>query len=195
MSKTPLEKVPSIGPRDRISRAIWSVAWLVLCRPTPIPLHGWRTAILRLFGASIARRCYVYPTTQVWAPWNLEMETGSCLGPGVTCYNVAQVSLGKRALVSQGTYLCSASHDFDSPAFPLVIAPIRIDDDAWVATDAFVAPGVAVDAGGVVLARSVVTRNVPEWTVVAGNPAKPLRKRLRHDDASAASRHKPTARN
>ena len=188
MNTRNLKEVSPIGFADRFSRAVWSATWLLLCRPTPVLLHRWRSFVLRLFGASIDQRCYVYPTTRIWAPWNLEMKTGSCLGPGVICYNIERVSLGERALVSQNSHLCTASHDFDTPAFRLVAAPIRVENDGWVAADAFVAPGITLNEGAVALARSVVTRDVPRWTVVAGNPAKALRNR-KHFEFGAAKSH------
>jgi putative colanic acid biosynthesis acetyltransferase WcaF len=177
MAKIPLEIMPPIATADRIRRAVWVIAWTLLCRFTPIWLHRWRSMILRAFGASLHGRCYVYPSTRVWAPWNLEMMPGSCLGPDVNCYNVARIFLGERALVSQNSHLCSASHDFRVPQFPLVAAPIQIEADAWIAADVFVAPGITLHTGSVALARSVVTFDVPAWTVVAGNPARKLRER------------------
>jgi len=54
---------------------------------------------------------------------------------------------------------------------PLVIAPIMIEAEAWVAADVFVGPGVTIGEGAVVGARSTVMRDVEPWTVVAGNPA------------------------
>lgn len=149
----------------------------MLARPTPIVMHKWRCMLLQLFGAEISGRCYVYPSARVWAPWNLQMESGSCIADDVDCYNVAKVTLHKAATVSQRSFLCTASHDFDDPRFPLIGGDIRIRSDAWVAAEAFVGPGVTVGDRAVVLARSVVVRDTPAHVVVGGNPAKPIRRR------------------
>jgi len=58
-------------------------------------------------------------------------------------------------------------------------APIVIEAQGWVAAEAFIAPGVTLGEGAVAAARAVVTRDVPAWTVVAGNPARTLRQRRR----------------
>jgi putative colanic acid biosynthesis acetyltransferase WcaF len=98
------------------------------------------------------------------------MAPGSCLSDQVDCYCVATVTLGPHATVSQYSYLCSASHDYRDSSMPLVIAPIVIGAEAWVAADVFVGPGVVVGEGAVVGARSTVMHDVEPWTVVAGSP-------------------------
>jgi putative colanic acid biosynthesis acetyltransferase WcaF len=60
---------------------------------------------------------------------------------------------------------------------PLVKEPIVIEDAAWICADAFVGPGVRVGAGAVVGARAVAMSDVEPWTVVAGNPAAPIKRR------------------
>ena len=161
---------PSLG--DKLRRALWQVVWLLLYRPTPVFLFAWRILLLRLFGARIAGSTYPYPSVHIWAPWNLTMERGSCLGARVNCYNVARVMLGPKALVSQGAYLCTASHNFASEDFELMIAEISIGENAWVTTEAYVGPGVHVGEGAIVGARAVVTKDVPAQEIVAGNPAR-----------------------
>jgi putative colanic acid biosynthesis acetyltransferase WcaF len=156
---------------QKFLRVAWNVVWLLLYRPSPRPLHAWRRFLLRLFGARIAAGAHPYPGAKIWAPWNLTMAEHSCLASDVDCYCVAPVSLGAYATVSQYSYLCTASHDYRDPAMPLVVAPISIEAEAWVAAAAFVGPGVKIGHGAVVGARSSVFGDVESWAVVAGSPA------------------------
>lgn len=156
--------------RLRARRFVWNIVWLLLYRPSPRPFHAWRRWLLRAFGARIAAGANPYASVRIWAPWNLTMEAGSCLGDAVDCYCVAPVTIGAHATVSQYCYLCSASRDYREPSMPLVIAAIVIGAEAWVAADVFIGPGVAVGEGAVVGARSTVTQDVESWTVVAGSP-------------------------
>jgi putative colanic acid biosynthesis acetyltransferase WcaF len=178
---------------NKCLRALWQVTWLLLYRPTPRPLHGWRAFLLQLFGVKIDRPVYVYPSARIWAPWNLEMGIHSTLADGVNCYCVDKVILGSFTAVSQYSYLCTASHDYLDPSIlvqpqmPLVTAPIRIGNRVWITTDVFIAPGVTVGDGAVVLARSAVFSDIPEWTVASGNPATPLRKRTLRDSAKPSA--------
>lgn len=146
---------------------------MLLYRTSPTPLHGWRRMLLRLFGARIEAHAHPYPRARIWAPWNLHMGAHSCLADDVDCYCVAPIKLGSHATVSQYSYLCSASHDYRDPAMPLVTAPIIIADEAWVAADVFVGPGVHIGEGAVVGARSTVIGDIPAWTFAAGTPAQP----------------------
>lgn len=166
-----------LGWRNQLARVAWAGVWLVLYRPSPKPIHGWRRFLLRLFGAKVGRAAHPYPRAWVWAPWNLEMGDHSCLADGVDCYCVAPIRLGRSALVSQRAFLCAATHDYTDPEFPLVPKPIAIGDGAWVAAEAFVGPGVTVGAGAVVGARACVTKDVEPWAVVAGNPARAIKRR------------------
>lgn len=162
---------------NRAGRLLWNVAWVVSCRFSPRPLWGWRRLWLRLFGARIGAGALVFPSTKIWAPWNLEMGEHACLGPEVECYCVDRIRLGAHALVSQYAFLCAASHDYEQRRLPLVTAPITIGPSVWVAADAFVGPGVTIGEGAVVGARACVVKDVEAWTVVGGNPARFLKRR------------------
>jgi putative colanic acid biosynthesis acetyltransferase WcaF len=105
------------------------------------------------------------------------MGEGSCLGEQVDCYCVDDVRIGAYATVSQYSFICTASHDYSCPDFPLVTAPIVIGADVWIAADVFIAPGVSIGDGAVVTARSSVFNNLPPWQVAKGNPASPVRQR------------------
>ncbi len=171
---------PSPHPfRNKLGRVMWRLVWLLLYRPSPRVLHGWRRMLLRLFGARIGTNAHPYPSATIWAPWNLEMGEYSCLSDRVDCYSVDTIRLGPHATVSQYSFLCSASHDYSDPTMPLITAPIVIGKGAWVAADVFIGPGVTIGEGAVVGARSSVFKDVPPWTVVGGNPAGFINKRSR----------------
>jgi putative colanic acid biosynthesis acetyltransferase WcaF len=108
------------------------------------------------------------------------MGEHSCLGSYVDCYCVDTVVLGAHATVSQYSFLCTASRQYDGPSLELVTAPIQIGDHCWIAADVFIGPGVSVGHRSVVGARSTVLKDVPAGVVVAGTPAKTIRQR-KHD--------------
>ena len=163
----------------RIYRAVWNVAWLLLASWTPPPMHAWRRALLRLFGAKIGRGCRIYGSARIWYPPNLEMGNYSVLGWNVNCYSQGKIILEDYANVAQYVHLVTGSHDIDDPNFQLYTKPIRICRDAWIASDAFIGPGVVVGEGAVLGGRGVTFKSLDPWTVYVGNPARAIKTRKR----------------
>lgn len=159
-----------------VRRAAWAAGSVVFTL-TPGPLHGLRSALLRAFGARIGRHVRVSRTARILFPWNLEIGDWSSVGDHARIYSLGRVAIGSRATVSQYAHLCAGTHDPRDPAMRLLKPPIRIGDEAWICADAFVGPGVTVGEGAVCGARAVVVRDVAPWTIVAGNPARPVKKR------------------
>jgi len=153
------------------------ILWM-LCGPlfrySPRPCFGWRRAMLRAFGASIGKHVHIHNSVTIVMPWNLTVGDWSAIGEHVYIYNLGSVTIGEQVSVSYRAHLCAGSHDFTKPDLPLIKPSITIEDSAWVCTDTFVAPGVRIGQGAVAGARAVVTRDVPPWSIVVGNPAKAI---------------------
>ena len=161
----------------KIRRLIWSVVQGTLYRYSFHTWSNWRAMLLRLFGAKIGETCTIRRTSRVYYPWLLEMGGLASLGDETEIYNIGRVCIGGRTTVSQEAYICAGTHDYTSLAMPLVTAPITIGADAWICARAFIGPGVTVGEGAVVGACAVVMKDVPPWTIVAGNPAHRVRTR------------------
>lgn len=162
---------------NRLYRLVWSITWALLASWTPPPLHGWRRLILRLFGAKIGRGARIYGSVRIWYPPNLELGDYAVLGWNVNCYCQGKVVLEDYATVSQYSHLVAGTHNIDDPNFQLFTKPIRICRHAWVASDAFVGPGVTIGEGAVLGGRAVAFKSLDPWTVYVGNPARAVRRR------------------
>lgn len=173
----PREGGPSFSVKHRLLRLVWGLVWGLLGRWSPVPLHGWRRFLLQRFGAKLARTARVYPSAVVWYPPNLEMGAHAVMGPGVICYCMDRIVIGDYAIVSQRAHLCGGTHDPDDPHFQLQPKPVIIGNNAWVASEAFIGPGVTVGEGALVGARGVAVKNIPAWEIWAGNPARKIRDR------------------
>ena len=158
----------------RIRLLLWASIWSLFCRWTPKPFNPFRIAILRLFGAQISPGSFVHQRARIAHPWNLIMGEGACLGDRAHAYSLSTIDIQAGATVAQEAYLCTASHNFNDPAYPLISSPIIVEPDAFIGARAFVLPGVTVGRGAIVGACSVVTRSVPPHQTVAGNPARSL---------------------
>jgi putative colanic acid biosynthesis acetyltransferase WcaF len=167
-----------LSRRNQVFRLLWTVVWAIFARPLPRSLcSAWKRFLLRCFGAKIHKTAIVYSNAKIFMPWNLEMDEYACLASDVDCYNVEKVKIGKHATISQRAFLCTASHDITKPDMPLITAPVTVEDYVWIAADAFVGMGVTIGEGAVVGAKSSVVKDIEPWSVMAGNPAKFIKKR------------------
>jgi putative colanic acid biosynthesis acetyltransferase WcaF len=168
---------PAFAARERARRLVWNVCRALLYRTSPRPFHAWRAFLLRCFGATLEPGCSFYPASRVWAPWNLICADAVTVADGAEIYNPAPMRFGSHAIVSQGAFLCGATHDYDDPRFPLLAYAMDIGAYAWVCARAMVAPGVNVGEGAVLGMGSAATRDLEPWGVYAGVPAVKVKER------------------
>lgn len=133
--------------------------------------------ILTVFGARVGRGAHVYPTVKITMPWNLTIGDHAAIGDGVKIYALGAVEIGDRSVVSQYAHLCAGSHDWRRSDMPLVKAGITVGDDVWVCAEAFIGPSVSIGDKAIIGARAVVTKDVDDNLIVAGNPARVIRHR------------------
>lgn len=157
-------------------RILWSAVY-PFYRFSPRIFFKFRTTLLRLFGAKIGSNVHIYNSAHIYMPWNLEVGDWSAIGEYAFVYNLGKVTIGSRATVSQRAHICAGTHDYHKRDLPLLKPPVQIGDDVWICADAFIGPNVVVGDGAVVGARAVVVKDVEPWTVVAGNPARFIKKR------------------
>jgi len=169
---------PSFSFANRAMRYIWGLVHFIFFRYSPKPLHRWRSFILRIFGAKVGRGVHVYPKVNIWAPWNLELDDGCGIANGVTLYSQDKITIGKKVVISQGSHLVTGTHDYRRAGFPLITKPIIVNDEAWIAAESFIHPGIIIGAGCIIGARSVVIKNMPEWTICSGHPCVPIKQRI-----------------
>lgn len=91
---------------------------------------------------------------------------------------MASIKIGKLSCIGKDVYLLTGSHDIEKSTFDLVTKPITIGDGCWIATAATVLPGVTIGDYSVVAANAVVCKDFEEYSVVGGNPAKFIKKRI-----------------
>jgi putative colanic acid biosynthesis acetyltransferase WcaF len=163
--------------KNKLGRVAWAIVWGTLFRWSPRILFGWRRFLLRCFGASIGKNARISPSVSIWAPWNLVVGDEAAIAHHVDCYCVDRLTIGNHATVSQYAFVCTASHDISDPHMRLITAPVVIEDQAWVCAGVFVGMGRRIGVGSVAGAMSVVTKDVGEWQIVAGNPAKVIGQR------------------
>lgn len=163
---------------EKIRRALWMLFGQPLMR---ITFHDWyrlRVRLLNLFGAHVDPTARVRPTVKVEQPWNLTIGPNTMVGDNVILYCLGEVRIGANCSISQFAHLCAGTHDYTRADMRLVKLPIVVEDEVWIAADAFIGPGVTIGGGAVIGARSSVYKSLPGWKVYAGNPVRALKDRV-----------------
>jgi putative colanic acid biosynthesis acetyltransferase WcaF len=165
--------------REVLLRWVWAFVQASVFRWSPRPMHAFRAWLLVVFGAEIPTPAAVviFPTAKIMFPWKLTLAPRAMVGPHVNLYNLAHITLQRGANLSQYCHLCAGTHDYTRWSMPLVAKPIVVGENAWLAADVFVGPGVSIGELCVVGARSVVMKDLPPRMICAGQPCRPMRER------------------
>lgn len=105
---------------------------------------------------------------------------------GLHCTVIGPVTIGSHVNLAQGITVSALNHNFDDTLLRIdqqgvSTREIRIDDDVWIGANAVITAGVHIGSHSVVAAGAVVTKDVPEYSVVAGVPAKVIKTIRRRD--------------
>ena len=169
---------PNFRGKNAFIVQLWWLVQAILFRASPQFLYGYRRFILRVFGAKIGKKVIIRPSVKITYPWKISIGDYSWIGDDVNLYSLGEIEIGKNVVISQKSYLCTGSHDYLKSEFPIFAKKITIEDECWIATDVFVAPGITIQKATVVGARSSVYINLPSNKVCIGNPAKVVKNRM-----------------
>ena len=157
---------------------LWGWINLSLYRMVPRHCRQWRRLLVRLFGGKVDNSSSLGRLVKIDRPWNLSIGRLSSIGDNSWIYGLAKITIGDKVCIGHGVKLITGTHNINTANFQLIIKPIIIQSGAWLANYSTILPGVTIGEGAVVGACAVVTKDVAPWTVVAGNPARVIKKRV-----------------
>jgi len=110
------------------------------------------------------------------------IQIGRNSGIGINAKITSNTIIGDNVMMGPNVSVYTSNHNFDNLDIPMVeqgeiISPVTIKDDVWIGANAIILPGVTIGKGAIIGAGSIVTKDVEEYTVVAGNPAKVIKRR------------------
>lgn len=162
------------------SREVWADLRLrLLVGVGHLPSHALRNAVYRSTGLVLHPTSSIHWRAEFYAPENIVIGPNCVIGDTAFLDGRQGIRIGRNVNIGSHVSIYTRQHDVDDPDFAEVGAPVLVADRSWVASHAIVLPGVTVGEGAVVAAGAVVARDVPPYTVVAGNPARPVRERSR----------------
>jgi maltose O-acetyltransferase len=152
-----------------------------------VPGHRFRHAILRhVVGWEIGDRCALERNIHITARGGVRMGNRCNINHGVLLDGGGGLALGSLVNVSPEALLLTTEHDPESPAFEGRDRQVVVGDRVWIASRAIVLPGTTIGEGTVVAAGAVVRGDVPPWSIVAGNPARVVKRRSSEAQAELA---------
>jgi len=164
----------------RAGRDIWSDLRLRLLTDLGyFPSHTVRNFFYRRAGLRLHPTSSLHWRAEFYAPESIEIGAYCTIGDSAFLDGRSGLTIGDSVNLGSHVSIYTRQHDVDDPWFAEVGAPVRIEDHAWVSSHAIVLPGVTIGEGAVVAAGAVVTKDVPPYTLVGGNPARPIRSRSR----------------
>lgn len=161
-----------------VKRLLWYYVnvWFIKCNW--LPFRQPRVWLLRLFGAKIGKMVFIKPGVNIKHPWLLEVDDYAWIGENVFIDNLVNVHIGKKACVSQNTYLMCGNHNYKKRTFDLMVGEIDIQEGAWVGASCTVCPGVTMGPYSILSVGSVASKDLDAYGIYRGNPCVKIKERV-----------------
>jgi putative colanic acid biosynthesis acetyltransferase WcaF len=159
-------------------RALWHVVNALFLQNPLNPSSKLKIGLLRLFGGKVGRGVIIKPGVNIKSPWRTEIGDYSMIGENAWLDSLTWIKIGRNVCISQGAYLCTGNHDWTDRAFALTEWTIVVEDGAWIGARANVLPGAYIATHSVIAAGSTISKRTEPYTIYAGNPAQPIKRRV-----------------
>lgn len=164
-------------PGGKLKILLWFVINVLFFINPLNPVSSLKVFLLKCFGARIGTGVVIKPGVNIKYPWLLTIGDYSWIGEKVWIDNLAQVTIGKHACISQEAMLLCGNHNYKKSTFDLMVGEIIIEDGAWVGAKSVVCPNVKIESHAILTVNSVATKTLEAYYIYQGNPAKQIRKR------------------
>lgn len=146
-----------------------------------VPSHYFRRLIYRLGGVRIGAGSTLHMGIRFYNGSGIEIGRDSIIGEGTVLDGRDSLIIGNHVDIATEVMIYNSQHDINDPDFKAILAPVEIGDYVFIGPRAIILPGVKIGRGAVVGAGAVVTKDVAEFTVVGGVPAKIIAERKNRD--------------
>ena len=161
----------------RLKTVFWEAANFKLRVTGYIPSHLFRRFVYRLFGVKIGKGSAIHMFASFYYPRNIVIGEDTIIGEGAVLDGRDKLIFGNHVDVATQVMFYNGQHDIHDQSFKATFAPIVVEDYVFIGPRAIILPGVTIKKGAVVAAGAVVTRDVEEYAIVGGVPAKPISQR------------------
>ncbi len=173
MKKTELSKYNNdwYKPGNKAKQILWFFVNAILVKPSWNGFSGMKVMVLKWFGAEIGTGVVIKPKVNIKYPWKLRIGDYSWIGEDVWIDNLAEVVIGSHVCISQGAMLLCGNHNYKTVTFDLMVAPITLEQGAWICAKAVVCPGVVVKSHAILGVGAVTSKDLEAYGIYQGIPA------------------------
>jgi len=161
-----------------LKRFLWYYLNALFLKTSLVPSNGFKSFLLRLFGAKIGKNVVIKPGVNVKYAWHLSIGNDTWIGENVWIDCLLPVNIGSNVCISQGAVLLTGNHNYKKTGFDLIVSGFILGDGVWIGAGAMVMPGIKAASHAVLSAGSVATKNLEAYSVYQGNPAVKVRDRV-----------------
>lgn len=155
--------------------------WLFIYFLKMIPSRHLRLWLLRFRGAKIGNKVSIFHDVEIRSPKNILIEKNCSIGPGVLLDARGGLHVHQGGTIAKDAIVWTLHHDMNSDDFSTVGGKTEIGEFAWICSRSILLPGIRIGKGAVVASGAVVTKDVPDFAVVGGIPAKIIGMREKKD--------------
>ena len=165
----------------RIKTVFWELICWKLAVTGYFPSHYLRRFVYRFWGIKIGSGSTIHMGAHFYYPPNIKIGEDTIVGERAVLDGRAKLTIGNHVDIASEAMIYNSQHDLNEENFAgvekAVKEPVTIEDYVFIGPRAIILPGVTVHKGAVVAAGAVVTKDVPEFTIVGGVPAKEIGQR------------------
>lgn len=154
----------------------FALMWIHLVNDL-VPSHLVRQWVFRLAGGKIGRGSAIHMGVRYFQPSGIELGADTIIGFRSFLDGRDSLIIGNHVDIASEVMIYNSEHDINSPEFIATTAPVEISDYVFIGPRTIVMPGVKIGRGAIIAAGAVVTKDVAEFSVVAGVPAKKIGER------------------
>ncbi len=137
-----------------------------------IPSHSVRRFFYRLSGMRIGKGSTIHMWAAFFDPRNIVVGEDTIIGDHAFLDGRGKIEIGSHTDIASSVMIYNSEHDLSDEGFKAISAPVKIGDYCFIGPRAIILPGVKIGKGAVVAAGAVVTKDVPDFQIVGGVPAR-----------------------